>query len=195
MRPVLIDASSAILLHKAALFEKMASACRLTAAGPVGEELTRDGYPGAKTFAAALSDGRLVRLDAAAIPDPPALQHPAARLHPGERATLAAMLAGRGDFIIMDDGAGALFCRRHDLAYVNALLCPRILGLAGHLSLAAAEDGMDRIRRQGRYAAAIVAFAYDCEDAVLHRFLPAFAGPDGRPAGGAPRLDRSVQGW
>ena len=172
MRPVLIDASSAILLHKGGLFEAVASAYRLTAAGPVRDELTREGYPGARTFAAALADGRLTRLDTAGIPEAPALTSNAARLHPGERATLAAMLAGRGDFVIMDDGAGARFCREHSLAYVNALLCPRILRLAGRLSAAAAEDRMARIRRQGRYAPNIVAFAYDCENAVLVPFLP-----------------------
>lgn len=135
MHTVLIDASSAILLFKGGLFEAVAEAYRLTAAGPVGDELTGGGYP-------------------------------------GERATLAAMAAGRGDFVIIDDGAGARFCRRHAIPYINALLCPRILKLAGRLSAPAAAAHMDRIRRQGRYAPAIVAFAYDCEDAILEPFLP-----------------------
>ena len=172
MRTALIDASSAILLHKGGLFKDMAAAYRLTVAGAVRDELTREGYPGAATFAAALADGRLTHLDMADIPVDPALQDHCARLHAGERATLTAMMAGRGAFVVMDDGAGAHFCRTHGLAYVNALLCPRILRLAGRISAAAAEGHMARIRRQGRYAAAIVAFAVDCEDAVLRPFLP-----------------------
>lgn len=172
MRPVLVDAASAILLYKGGLFEAMAKAYRLIAAEPVGEEMTHAGYPGAQDFVAALADGRLVRVEAAEIPEADALRNHAARLHAGERATLAALLAGRGDFVIIDDGAGASFCRRHALPYVNALLCPRILGLAGRLALDAAAAHMDRIRRQGRYAPAIVAFAYGCEDAALLPFLP-----------------------
>jgi hypothetical protein len=172
MHTVLIDASSAILLFKGGLFEAVAEAYRLTAAGPVGDELTGGGYPGARTFAAALADGRLARIEAAELPAHPPLRGPSAGLHPGERATLAAMAAGRGDFVIIDDGAGARFCRRHAIPYINALLCPRILKLAGRLSAPAAAAHMDRIRRQGRYAPAIVAFAYDCEDAILEPFLP-----------------------
>ena len=172
MRTLLIDASSAILLYKGGLFQTMATAYRLALAGPVCDELTRDGYPGARSFAADLAAGRLTRLDLTDIPLDPALQEGLAKLHTGEQAVLAAMLAGLGVFVVIDDGAGALFCRRHAIPYVNALLCPRILKLAGRLSAAAAEAHMARIHRAGRYAPAIVSFAYDCEDASLRFFLP-----------------------
>jgi hypothetical protein len=172
MRTVLIDASSAILLYKGGLFAAMARAFRLTAVDPVSGELTREGYPGAETFAAALADGRLVRLPSDAQTPEKRLLQPCHRLHAGERATLAAMLDQRGEFVIIDDGPGAQFCRDHSLPHINALLCPRILRLAGRLPAAAAMDSMGRIRREGRYAPAILDFAENCEDDRLGFFLP-----------------------
>ncbi len=172
MRTVLIDTSSAILLYKGGLFQAMASAYRLTAAGAVPGELTREGYPGASVFAAALAAGRLARLDSTAIATPPALKKPGTRVHAGERDTLTALLDGRGEFVIMDDGAGAQFCRLHHIPYINALLCPRILHLAGRLGPQAAAVHTARLRDLGRYAPAILDFADTCEDAVLRPFLP-----------------------
>jgi predicted nucleic acid-binding protein len=166
-RPVLIDASSAILLFKAALFEPLAAAYRLLVSESVGRELTRPGYPGAEIFEEAIETGRLTRqpagLGETVLP---------ASLHAGERDTITLMLAGRADFVIVDDRPAALCCRRLHLPYVNALLCPRILRLAGRLSPVEAADATIRLLDLGRYGRQIVAFARDCGDARLIFFAP-----------------------
>jgi hypothetical protein len=167
MRPVLIDASSAILLYKADIFGQVASAYRLSASASVCRELTRGGYPGAETFQAAVADGTLACR--------PALRRAGVGpggLHTGERDTLDLMLAGTADFVIIDDRRAAVACRRLAQPHINALLCPRILSIAGRLDPDLARDCMSRILQVGRYGPAIAAFAVGCDDARLFFFLP-----------------------
>ncbi len=167
MRPVLIDASSAILLFKASIFEPVAAAYRLSAGGSVCRELTCDGYPGAETFRQAMEEGSLVCRPVATA----AASLPSA-LHAGERDTLTLLLGGEGDFVIVDDREAALFCRRRGLPYINALLCPRILALAGRIAPEEVGEYMSRLLRVGRYGGEIIAFARTCDDERLLSFLP-----------------------
>jgi hypothetical protein len=173
MKSVLIDASSAILLYKAGWLDATLAHYRLQTGQAAARELTVPGYPGAARFRQLTDTRALAILDA----PPAAAQAPGGAaltaMGPGERECIQHFLAGAGDFILMDDGRGAAFCRDHSIPYTSALLIPRILSLAdpgvGGRDLAAATA---RIYALGRYAPWVLAYARRCEDADLAPFRP-----------------------
>ena len=94
----------------------------------VNEELTHDGYPGAKEFADCLAEKKC----SLAPGDQTAEIHGTllkgvAGLDRGELDTIRLYKKGYGDFVITDDGRGAGYCKRHKIPFINALLFPRVL--------------------------------------------------------------------
>lgn len=169
MKTVLVDTSSAILLHKADLLTHMLAAFRVCVTASVYDELTQRRRPGAR----AIARGREARQITVRTPDcPPASHCLPGNLHLGERDTLLCFLDGGADFIIIDDGRGAGFCRREAIPYVNALLCPRLLATAGCLSSDGAVAAMARISDLGHYSAWVKDYAVTCSDASLAEFIP-----------------------
>ncbi len=181
MKTAVIDASSAILLFKADLLELMAAAFRLCVVPAVVQEITVAGRYGAAEFKAAAAAGLL---EAVAPPRADGLPRLAA-LDKGERDTILAFEQGAADFIIMDDRKGALYCRSRRIPYINALLCPGVLGAAGYLDENAQSTAFDRVLRLGRYSRWVTDFARACTLRDLRRFLPdpiaALAGPAVQP--------------
>lgn len=169
MKTVLVDASSAILLHKAGLLTHMLAVFHISVAASVYGELTQRPRPGSR----AIARGREARQITIRIPHgTPASHRLPGNLHLGERDTLLCYLDGGADFIIIDDGRGAGFCRREAIPYINALLCPRLLIAAGRLSPAEARTAMDHILELGHYSAWVRRYAATCEEVDLSPFLP-----------------------
>lgn len=169
MKTVLVDASSVILLHKADLLADMQAAFRLWLTISVYEELTRLRRPGAQAVARSRRDRRITVVS----PNNALHSQPLpGNLHRGERDTLLCFLDGGVDFIIIDDGPGAGYCRREAIPYVNALLCPRLLAIGGRLSPQEARGAMTRISDLGHYSTWIKRYAVRCSEATLSAFLP-----------------------
>jgi hypothetical protein len=173
MKAALIDTSSAILLFKADLFQRLIRTYRIMMAGSVFRELTLDGYPGAALFR---EYGLSHRLEAkGALPvgaGGEGARPEGLSLDIGERETIHHYLAGSGSFIIIDDGKGAGFCRDHGIPYINALLFPRILLLTGNLTAETYWTATRAIIGAGRYAPGVIAYARSCPAAALRFFLP-----------------------
>jgi hypothetical protein len=169
VKTILVDASSAILLHKAEVLLHVQAVFRMCVAASVYDELTQRERPGSRAVARGRRDRRITVV----IPDG-AAHHLPASLHRGERDTLLCYLSGGADFdfIIIDDGRGAGFCRREAIPYVNALLCPRLLAAVGRLTPAAARTAMTRIADLGRYSTWVKRYAATCSDQALTTFLP-----------------------
>jgi predicted nucleic acid-binding protein len=170
LKTVLVDASSAILLHKADLLVDMQVAFHIQLTVAVFEELTRHRRPGAKAVARSLRERQIKVVTPSG--SAAGSRHLPGSLHRGERDTLLCFLDGGVDFIIIDDGGGAGYCRREAIPYVNALLCPRLLAAAGRLSPSDAQQAMTRISDLGHYSAWIKRYADTCSDADLSAFLP-----------------------
>ena len=77
---------------------------------------------------------------------------------------------GCGDLIIMDDGKGANVCKKSNIPYINALLVPRILLIAGILSKRECGAVTRSIIDCGRYSEKIIEFGRSCPDEMLARF-------------------------
>jgi predicted nucleic acid-binding protein len=169
VKTVLVDASSAILLHKAEVLIHIQTVFRLCMTTSVYEELTHQERPGARAVVRAHRDQQITVLTPCGTTDP---RHLPSNLHRGERDTLQCYLDGAADFIIIDDGRGAGYCRREAIPYINALLCPRLLVAAGRMTSAAARFAMARIADLGRYSEWVKHHAVTCSDSALTTFLP-----------------------
>jgi hypothetical protein len=162
-----IDASSLILLVKAGLLDMSAMAFCMVMTPSVLAEATRPGYPGAGRIDALHRAGSIgIR-----VPGPPGAEVPSG-LGQGERHTIHAFLQGLADFVIIDDGKGAGFCRRRQIPYINALLVPKLLWFAGRMGEAAYRGHTQRLLTIGRYTPAIVRFARDCAARDIDFFIP-----------------------
>lgn len=171
MRKVLVDASSAILLFKAGLIGATAEAWELVITPSVMQELLVEGHPGTPVFRQMALAGRLTTSAPGKRPEIAFLRD-LDRMGRGERDTLNLFLSGTGEFIIIDDGRAAGFCRTHEIPYINALLVPRILERAGADLPVIWSEAMDKVFRTGRYSDDIMDYAKFCPDHSLEAFMP-----------------------
>ncbi|MDD2390483.1 MAG: hypothetical protein PHP23_12225 [Desulfobacterales bacterium] len=174
MKKILIDASSAILLYKSGLFDILTRTFCTRMTASVYEEVTHDGYPGAMAFKNLLNADRFT-VTPSASGKPLCRDHlPAMNaLDRGERDTIGEYIhRGGADFIIIDDGKGAGYCRDNDIPYINALLFPKILFMSRELTEPECVSKMEEIMKIGRYSATVIAFAGHCTKSDLDFFRP-----------------------
>jgi hypothetical protein len=170
-KSILIDTSSAILLFKSRWMAPLLAAYQVGTGPTVFQEMTVPNHPGADTFRRWQHEKRLILHAPMGSAVKPADELD--RLDPGERECIRLYYAGRGRFIVIDDGPGAAFCRREAIPYVNALLVPRLLArhplsdASGRLTAA-----IRTIYANGRYAPWVLDYVLNCSADDLSFFLP-----------------------
>jgi len=139
-------------------------------AAAVYDEVTPHGYPGADRLRQYHAHRRytVAPHDAASVEN----HRWPTGMHTGERATIALHLARMADFVVIDDGKGAGFCRRERIPYINALLVPRILYFSGDVRGDWAMEKAALIREKGHYSETVVRFASRATAAELAPFFP-----------------------
>ncbi len=171
--PVLIDASSAILLDKAGLIHRCCQAVTLLMPRAVFDEVTAPQHAGSCRLGALA--GRRPGLHLLDDPVAPLSESAAAdlqRLDRGERDILHHYFSGNARFVIMDDGNGLSVCRRHRIPHLNALLCPKWLHYCGYLPKGwQTEVYLDRLAGLGRYSTEVIAWASACGRSNLEWFI------------------------
>ncbi len=172
MKHVLVDSSSAILLFKSGWLEPLVDYYLLKTGWAAHRELTIPGYPGADLFRQLFEQGKINILPSGTV----ATIHGDSALNAmgaGESECIRHFLNGAGDFILVDDGRAAAYCRVRQIPYVNALLVPRILALVNEeITYQEIADAMARIYALGRYAPWVWDHARRCGDAALAAFRP-----------------------
>lgn len=153
MKTALCDASSLIILHKADLLRAFVARYRVVVPTAVFEELVIEGKIGAQRFREYCAEGRIAVEDGLSFAD---AEIP---LRCGEAECVRLYLAGRGDFILTDDGEAADYCRACGILYLNALLVPKLLLYAGILTEVNCANAMQLVRQYGRYARWVVDYA------------------------------------
>lgn len=169
MKRAFIDASSAILLYKADIFEAVANAYKLFVVPAVYKEVTVSGRAGSEFFKSFFKDGCVTPRAGGLSVDGDLLF--GRSLDDGERETLHAFLTLGADFIIIDDRKGAQCCQDLNLPYVNALLCPKLLYLEGVLTAEAYRAAADILIDTGHYSKFVIDYARNCGIKVLTPFL------------------------
>lgn len=165
---VLIDASSAILLCKAELFENLLRYYSVNVSKTVFKEITMAGYLGADYFDACRRQNRLTVKDIHSEEEIKVLPP----LHQGEKETIILFWQGTGKFLITDDGSAARFCKSNNIPFINALLFPRILFDNQILAEKEYLKHKESIIALGRYSENIIDFAQNCSKQELTFFKP-----------------------
>jgi predicted nucleic acid-binding protein len=168
----LIDSSSTILLYKSSLLENTINYYNVIMTESVYDELTRSGHAGSNDVML-YRQNRMIHVSSVSgwknmcgIED-----RLIESLGRGERDTILLYLQGCGDLVILDDGKGAGFCKKNTIPYINALLVPRILRIAGILSDDEYETMTMSIIDCGRYSEKIIEYARTCSDEKLVQFV------------------------
>ena len=155
----IIDASSAIILYKTDLFPLLLDVYTVVMPVSVFEEITRNSsYPGANDFSDLSKQGRFHIIHTAKIDTETGEKIPLS-LDRGEGDVISLFFNKIGNFIMIDDGAGAAYCRKNKLPFINALLFPRILFLRSFINADEYNDYMQKIIMTGRYSPHIISFA------------------------------------
>ena len=173
MKCAIIDTSSAILLYKVRLFERLIDTYKIVIAVSVFHELNVDGHAGAGLFQRWRAEQAFRVLDPYSLST---LQSVDVKdLLPsgtGERDTLALYLKGAGDFVIVDDRAAAVTCRTLNIPYINALLVPKVMFMAGRCSQDAFRHATEGLISIGRYSERILRTAERLSPTAMQGFLP-----------------------
>jgi predicted nucleic acid-binding protein len=173
MKKAVLDASSAILLKKADLLDNLIEVYHVSQTQSVLHELTRRNYYGADTFRQYADLAKIKIIDVENIPLP--AYKAGQELHfldQGELDTIICFLAGNQDFIIIDDGRAARYCSNNNIAFINALLFPRLLYLSSSISIDTCDTCMETIIQHGRYSDKVIAWAKSCKKESLLFAIP-----------------------
>jgi len=171
-KQTVVDTSSIIILFKTGLFNLLIDEYHLIITNSVYDELTIDHHTGSKEFKDYCDSGKIkVHL----LTDEESKSCNLKNVHPsldkGEQDTICLFQNGIGDFIIIDDGKGAKFCRDQKIPYINALLFPRILYFGGKCSKSQFNRLIEKIIGIGRYSQEIIDFALNCHKDHLEFFM------------------------
>ena len=118
-RSFISDTSSLILLAKADLLPLFCKNAKIFITQAVKEE-TIFASKDSCLIQALIDSGSIDVREQKAIDKP-------FSLHRGERTVIALFQRMGADYLLLDDKKAALYCRRHAIPYVNALLIPRYL--------------------------------------------------------------------
>jgi predicted nucleic acid-binding protein len=181
MKKVLLDASSAILLYKVDLLARLTQVYNVSLTHSVLHELTRKNYPGAETFRQYAYEMKIKIIDVQNVSFPlgKAVQSPPS-LGQGELDTIKCFWTDRQDFVIIDDGRAARYCRKNDIAFINALIFPRLLYFSRSISLAECNADMNKVVQVGRYSREVIAWAQNCKRESLLFAIPDNCGRERR---------------
>lgn len=172
MKSVIVDTSSAILLYKSGLIPQLVSHYQTLITPSVHHELTQHGYPGSHEFQKLCDQQQICLLTDPALLTTGKEYRELPALNPGERDTILQFIQGTGDFIILDDGRAARYCKRAGLPFINALLFPRILFLIQQIPELEFHLKTDELINNGYYADTIIKLAADLPDQAIQPFLP-----------------------
>ena len=161
-RRVVADSSSIILLHKVKLFETFTHLYYMVITGQVYGEL----LAGAKEGSTQLRSWLHERVEQCI------LNGSLAGMGRGESSVIALYLEGGGDFVLLDDKKGAMYCKKLGIPFINSLLVPRILYFAGVINEVTMQEATRLLIKEGYYSPQIIKKAENITVSDLHHFFP-----------------------
>ena len=171
---ILIDSSSLMLTYSAGLLSDVIRWYEVLIPTSVYEEITVPDKPGAEYFQDLKKEGNLQILNSPAGLHLVKEEYKAEllKMGQGERDIMIHVLTGRGSFAVVDDLLAARFCVKCDIPFINALLLPKILHLAGVISLDEFRSSLSNLENRGRYSNGILARAKSFTAIDLEQFFP-----------------------
>ena len=164
----ILDASSAIILYKAGLHAILVDTYTVVLSVSVFNEITGNPYPGSREYKQLAEEQRIFVRE-----KPNALEKEGmGGFGAGEYDTIQLFYNGMGNFIITDDGSAARYCTGEGIPFINALLFPVVLGVAGIKNDGYCQQAMEKIIEHGHYSPEIVDYARNCDADTIQFALP-----------------------
>ena len=161
------DSSSVIILSKANLLQPLVEVYRIILAESVYREITIGAHSGADACE------RFVKEKGIRVQNTSSRGYPGThKLGRGEADTIQLYNEGQGDFIIVDDGAAARYCKREGIPFINALLFPIVLKYAQARTREFCNKAFEDVLARGRYSDKVVTFARKCSKENISFALP-----------------------
>ena len=173
MKKAILDASSAILLFKVDLLKELTDVYHVFVTSSVLQELTRKNHQGADLFQhfASLNKIRIIDVENDLLKCKSSGDS-LCSLDKGELDTIKCFGAGDHDFIIIDDGRAARYCKKNGLPFINGLLFPRLLYFADLISRQESNNKIDAIIYNGRYSIGVIEWVRNCQKESLAFAMP-----------------------
>ena len=170
-KKVFLDSSSAILMEKSDLLPLFFKVYDVSLTEAVYSELTNNQYPSAELFHKSYQQSCF---EVRPLPEQKRDRHSKEldSLNLGERETIQQYFSGVADFIVLDDGKAARFCKREQVPFINALLFPKILQHSELLSKEDCRSRLDVLISIGRYSSRVLSIAEGMGEKELKRFFP-----------------------
>ena len=173
MKSIIIDTSSTILLFKSNLLDRLVELYQTLVTDSVYKELTHLDYPGSAEIQKLYESRRIQVVGTLPKKSAGKNTYPALpSLNSGEKDTIRQQMNGRSDFIIIDDGRAAKYCKKAGLPFINALLFPRILYQIRVITKSDFNKKSADIIQLGRYTDRIIDIALKLSDREIQPFLP-----------------------
>lgn len=167
-KTAIMDASSAIIICKSELHLLLVELYDIVLPESVYREITVKPYAGSAEYSQ-LVEKKKVRVSASRN----YTKRPGTNgLDEGEYDTIQLYYAGLGDFIIIDDGPAAKYCKEEKIPFINALLFPVVLKFVRIKDEEFCCKAMERVVASGRYSREILTFARECQMKDLEFALP-----------------------
>ncbi len=168
---ILLDASSAILLHQVSLFPQLLNNYRTAVTASVYDELTKRGKTGSSYFTS-IPPSALQVVDRQQTEQTDDDLCQMKKLDREESETILAHLAGNSKFIITDDNNAGRYCRKNNIPFINALQVPRILFDSGGLSVNRFFNATTDLMKIGQYSQKVIEYCQKRPTAELTFFFP-----------------------
>ena len=166
-KTVIVDSSSIIIFSKTNLLQPLVDVYRIILAESVYREITIESYSGADEC------GRLVKEKKILVQDTLSSSYSTIqKLDRGEADTILLYTEGQGNFIIVDDGPAAKYCKREGIPFINALLFPIVLKYAQLRTSEFCNKVFEDVVVTGRYSNKVVTFARKCDKENISFALP-----------------------
>jgi len=166
VKSAVIDTSSAILLLKADLLEKLIARYQILIPQTVYNELTKENQFGSNKFSS------LFKKNVLHLKNEYKEKKVEFPLHGGEKDTVLLYLQGKCDFIIIDDRKGIRFCKQNSIPFINALIVPKILYFIGDIDHKQYCTKTNLITQIGRYSYRVLDLAQKINQKDLEIFFP-----------------------
>ncbi len=169
---VIADTASVILLFKAELLLHFLQIYQVKITPGVYVEITGNDYPGAKDIKKLVhsqNNFNIEQLQQNSLTKE--MLGKLSSLDLGEKETIMAYLNGTAQFILIDDRKGAKFCHKHQLPFINALLCPKILYFSGEISQKSYLEKLQVLQELGRYSQRVKTYVKNCKLNDLNFFM------------------------
>lgn len=165
MRKIIADSSSMILLYKCGALDFMLNNSCCIIPESVRLELLATGRSGAEFFSSCISDGLFTVVNEVFA------NTLEIKMGAGERDVISLFKSGIGEYVIIDDGKGAAYCRNTGIPYINALLAVKLLFFTGIISGEETGKMFSWLKENGRYSEAVIQWAEGADAEILSRFL------------------------